>query len=111
VVRTVPVLAAALVDAHVVRVLRRQAAEAVGRVEVGGAGVHEGLLLRIGQRAMRKRHGKNLVRAQARVVAVRSVDHIAEVPALGVPEAVEVGLHLLGPLGKRVGGLAQRLRE
>ena len=105
--------AVAAVAADVLRIVGRQAAQAMRGQQAPGADVHHGARLCLVQRAVRQRDGEELVRPQARIVAGGAVKHVVAVAPLGVPKALKALPRLLGHgvIGVGIRGMAQTAGE
>ena len=91
---SLPSLAA--VATHVGRIVGGETAQAVWRQQAPGATVHDGFLMGCRERAVREGDGQKLVRAQARVVALRRVEHVEAIAPLGIPEPTEARACVVG---------------
>src|SRR3989442_1126948 len=89
----------AAVVALVLRVPGSQAAQAVRREEMPGAGVDDPPLALLRERARGERHREDLVRSEGVVVSAGPVDHVETAPGGFVPEPLEPRLR---PRGQRL---------
>src|ERR1700736_5178177 len=91
----VALLRRARVPPMVAGLARPEAAEAEGDEEFACAHVDDGLLLRRRKSGLRQRDGKDLIRAQRRIVVPSppwAVDHIETKLGCGIPKTREAGL-------------------
>ena len=76
--------------------VRCETAQAHRRIEPACADVDDGALLLVCQSRMIKRYGKELIGAKRRVVAVRTIEHVEQASAFGIPKFLEADF---GPSG------------
>src|SRR5262249_26163196 len=109
-IAAVPLHDAAAIIRLLWRTSRRVRAQTMRREKMAPAYPYDICLLRGSKRAVRQAHGEYLVRPDAGVVAVRSVDHVVQTFAVGAHEACKASFRGFRR-GTEAVGLSQNSRE